>query len=179
MCGKGTNRTHCEHSSAQDGHLFPLVPLVIQSFFTHEPESNIWSQFDFWNRSLSGWGADMQRWCVCLEIGFLWLTGQIGKHKSKEVSLPLLWLKWAPVVSRDSRGFGKKGCIVIVFFPSWVTQNLAREDEEQLWAQTNWDESVFLIPHRIASVRTGEVSVKTGSTGVRNITGCFMRSESK
>lgn len=33
MCGKGTSRTHCENSSVQDGHLFPLVPLVIQFFF--------------------------------------------------------------------------------------------------------------------------------------------------
>lgn len=41
MCGKGTNSTHCEHSSMQNGHLFPLVPLVIQCFFTHELESNI------------------------------------------------------------------------------------------------------------------------------------------
>lgn len=88
MCGKGTSRTHCEHSSVQDGQLFPLVPLVIQSwgfFFAH---MNQRVTFDLSLTSEIGHclvGEKRYAEMMCL-LGDQFLVAkaeQIGKHKSK------------------------------------------------------------------------------------------------
>lgn len=87
MCGKGTNHTCCEHSSVQDGHLFPLVPLVIPS----------WGGFACMNQRVtfdlsltSEIGHCLvgeQRYAEMMRLlGDQFLVAkaeQIGKHKSK------------------------------------------------------------------------------------------------
>lgn len=87
MCGKGTNRTRCEHSSVQDGHLFLLVPLVIQSwgFFARMNQRvtfdlSLTSEIGHCLVGEQGY-AEMMRL-----LGDQFLVGkaeQIGKHKSK------------------------------------------------------------------------------------------------
>lgn len=89
MCGKGSNRTHCEHSNVQDGHLFPLVPLVIQSccFFFFLP-MNQRVTFDLSLTSEIGHClVGEQRYAEMMRLlgdQFLVAKGEhIGKHKSK------------------------------------------------------------------------------------------------
>lgn len=87
MCGKGTNRTHCEHSSAQDGHLFPLVPLVSHSWLFFPP-MNQRVTFDLSLTSEIGHClVGEQRYTEMMRLlGDQFLVAkaeQIGKHKSK------------------------------------------------------------------------------------------------